>query len=224
MTSTAPARPAKITVGERTRNSILETAVDLASLQGLEGLTIGRLAEELEMSKSGLFAHFGSKEELQLATVEAASARFIREVWAPAMKAERGLSRLRALCDSWLSYAERRVFPGGCFFASASAEFDGRPGPVRDRIAALMKEWLDALSGAIERAQATGEVDGKVDPMQIAFELHALMSGANWAFQLHRDARAFERAHTAIRQRIDAIETRRRPRPAARRTKQKMRA
>ena len=206
MTSTVTARPAKISVGERTRNSILETAVDLASLQGLEGLTIGMLAEELKMSKSGLFAHFGSKEELQLATVEAASARFIREVWTPAMKADRGLTRLRALCDSWLSYAERRVFPGGCFFASASAEFDGRPGPVRDRIASLMKEWLDALSGAIERAQATGEVDREVDPMQVAFELDALMSGANWAFQLHRDERAFERARTAINQRIDAVE------------------
>lgn len=204
MTS-APTQSTRITVGERTRQSILETAVNLASLQGLEGLTIGMLAEELQMSKSGLFAHFGSKEELQLATVDAASQRFIREVWVPAMKAERGLRRLRALCDSWLSYAEGRVFPGGCFFASASAEFDGRPGPVRDRIATLMKEWLDALSGAIERAQATGEVDQRIDAAQVAFELHALMSGANWSFQLLRDEKAFDRARVAITQRIDAI-------------------
>jgi AcrR family transcriptional regulator len=196
----------RVSAGERTRNSILEAAVDLASLQGLEGLTIGILADELQMSKSGLFAHFGSKEELQLATVEAASERFIREVWTPAMKSERGLARLRALCDAWLSYAQRQVFPGGCFFASASAEFDGRPGLVRDRIATLMEDWLDALAGAVERAQATGEVDPHADPSQIAFELHSLMSGANWAFQLYRDPKAFRRARAAIEHRTAQIE------------------
>src|SRR5687767_8985814 len=118
--------------GERTRQSILERAVDLASLEGLEGLTIGRLADELKMSKSGLFAHFGSKEELQLATVEAASQRYVAEIFAPALKEPRGYPRLLAICDSWLSYIKRGVFPGGCFFAAASFEFDSRPGAVRD--------------------------------------------------------------------------------------------
>jgi AcrR family transcriptional regulator len=194
------------TVGQRTRKSILEAAVNLASLRGLEGLSIGSLADELKMSKSGLFAHFGSKEDLQLATVEEASARFIDAVWKPAMSAPRGLPRLRALCDSWLSYAERRVFPGGCFFAAASAEFDGRPGPVRDRIAALMKEWIDALAGAVKRAQETGEIDPDLDPTQIAFELHALMLGANWSLQLHQDEAAMRRARIAVDQRLASIE------------------
>jgi AcrR family transcriptional regulator len=205
MNAAATAAAARTRAGERTRHSILDAAVDLASLRGLEGLTIGTLAEELQMSKSGLFAHFGSKEELQLATIDAAAERFVAEVWAPAREADRGLPRLRALIDAWLSYAERQVFPGGCFFASASAEFDGRPGAVRDRIAHLMKEWLDSLAGAVQRAQATGQIAADADAEQIAFEIHSLMTGANWAFQLHRDVKAFQRARTAIEQRIAAI-------------------
>src|ERR687891_926671 len=121
--------------GNRTRDAILGRAMDLASLEGLEGLTIGRLALELSMSKSGLFAHFGSKEELQVATVEAARAIFIREVIKPAFESTEGLQRLWKLCDIWLSYVQSGVFRGGCFFAAAAAEFDSRPGPVRDRIA-----------------------------------------------------------------------------------------
>jgi len=120
--------------GQRTRASILQRAVDLASLEGLEGLTIGRLAEELKMSKSGLFAHFGSKEELQLAAIDAAGQRFIDVVVKPAIEAPRGYPRLVAICNSWLDYVRRRVFPGGCFFAAASFEFDGRPGIVRDAV------------------------------------------------------------------------------------------
>src|SRR5687768_5303763 len=135
--------------GVRTRTSILDRAVDLASLEGLQGLTIGRLAEELGMSKSGLFAHFGSKEELQLAVIEAASERYIQEIFLPALALPRGFPRLMAICQSWLSYVERRVFPGGCFFAAASFEFDGRPGPVRDQIRKLMDEWIGALEKAI---------------------------------------------------------------------------
>jgi AcrR family transcriptional regulator len=131
--------------GDRTRRAILESAVHIASAEGLEGLTIGRLATELSMSKSGLFAHFGSKEELQIATVEAARAIFIHEVIKPAFDAAEGLPRLWKLCDIWLSYVQKGVFRGGCFFAAVAAEFDSRPGPVRDRIAEIMKEWLTAL-------------------------------------------------------------------------------
>src|SRR5215207_4541880 len=145
--------------GARTRQAILEAAVDIASEEGLEGLTIGRLAAALSMSKSGLFAHFGSKEELQLATVEAARAVFIREVVRPAFEAARGLPRLWSLCDIWLSYVQGGVFRGGCFFAAASAEFDSRPGPVRDRIAEIMKEWLTTLRNAIVEAQEAGQMD-----------------------------------------------------------------
>jgi AcrR family transcriptional regulator len=188
--------------GARTRQAILETAVDLASVEGLEGLTIGRLAAALSMSKSGLFAHFGSKEELQLSTVEAAREVFIREVVRPAFQAERGLPRLWRLCDIWLSYVQGGVFRGGCFFAAASAEFDSRPGPVRDRIAAIMKEWLETLRRAVVEAQAAGQLDREAAPAQLAFEFNALEIGANWAFQLHGDRQAFARAREAILERL----------------------
>ena len=189
-------------LGEKTRTAILEAAVHLASAEGLEGLTIGRLAAELSMSKSGLFAHFGSKEELQLATVEAARGVFIREVIRPAFEADEGLPRLWKLCDTWLAYVQGGVFRGGCFFAAASAEFDSRHGPVRDRIAAIMKEWLKALGRAVSDAQAAGHLDAGVEATQLAFEFNALELGANWAFQLHGDKQAFARARAAILERL----------------------
>ena len=122
------------TKGQRTRNSILEVAAALATEEGLEPLSIGRLAEATAMSKSGLFAHFGSKEELQLATVDHAAKLFVGEVIDPARGAPKGLARIWALCDHMIGYSERQVFPGGCFFAATSFEFNNRPGPVRDRI------------------------------------------------------------------------------------------
>jgi AcrR family transcriptional regulator len=193
--------------GERTRQSILDRAVDLASLEGLEGLTIGRLAEELNMSKSGLFAHFGSKEELQIATVQAASQRYIREIFAPALKIPRGYPRLLAICDSWLSYVRRGVFPGGCFFAAASFEFDSRPGAVRDLVRRLMDDWIGALEKAIRMARDEGHIDPNVDPPQLAFELNALFFGANFSFYLRSDEQAIERAERAIRARLEALRT-----------------
>jgi AcrR family transcriptional regulator len=193
--------------GERTRQSILEKAVDLASLEGLEGLTIGRLADELKMSKSGLFAHFGSKEELQLATVEAASQRYIAEIFAPALKEPRGYPRLLAICDSWLSYIKRGVFPGGCFFAAASFEFDSRPGAVRDFVRRLMDDWIGALEKAIRMAQAEGHLDRSVDPAQLAFELNSLFFGANFSYYLRNDTLALEKAERAVRTRLEALRT-----------------
>lgn len=184
--------------GEGTRKAILEAAVHIASAEGLEGLTIGRLAAELSMSKSGLFAHFGSKEDLQVATVEAARSIFIREVIRPSFEGEHGLLDLWHLCDTWLSYVESGVFRGGCFFAAVAAEFDSRPGPVRDRIAEIMKEWLATLRRAVADAQAAGELKSEVDPTQMAFEFNALELGANWAFQLYGDKQAFARAREAI--------------------------
>ena len=201
VTKTAAAKGRKAQ-GERTRNAILETAVHIASAEGLEGLTIGRLATELSMSKSGLFAHFGSKEELQVATVEAARAIFIREVIKPAFESTAGLQRLWKLCDIWLSYVQSGVFRGGCFFAAAAAECDSRPGPVRDRIAEIMKEWLAALRNAIIEAQEAGHLDKEIDATQLAFEFNSLELGANWAFQLYGDTRAFKRAREAIRERL----------------------
>jgi AcrR family transcriptional regulator len=193
--------------GERTRKAILETAVHIASAEGLEGLTIGRLAQQLSMSKSGLFAHFGSKEDLQVATVEAARAIFIHEVIKPAFESAQGLLRLWKLCDIWLAYVQSGVFRGGCFFAAAAAEFDSRPGPVRDRIAEIMKEWLSTLRKAIVEAQNAGQLNKQIDATQLAFEFNSLELGANWAFQLYGDTRAFKRAREAIRERLSRYAT-----------------
>jgi AcrR family transcriptional regulator len=198
--------------GERTRQSILDRAVDLASLEGLEGLTIGRLAEELKMSKSGLFAHFGSKEELQIATIDAAAKRFIAEIYSPALQEPRGYPRLLAICRSWLSYLRRGVFPGGCFFAAASFEFDGRPGPVRDIVRRLMDDWIGALEKAIGMAIEEGHFDPAVDPAQLAFELNSLFFGANFSFYLRNDASAIDRAERAVGQRLESLRVKKRKR------------
>jgi AcrR family transcriptional regulator len=211
-TATSKARQAK---GDRSRLAILEVAVHLASVEGLDGLTIGRLASETGMSKSGLFAHFGSKEDLQLATVDAARSIFIEKVIRPAFEAKKGLPRLRRLCEIWFAYAENHVFRGGCFFAAASAEFDSRPGRVRDRIAVIMKEWLEVLRWAIVDAQEAGQIDLKVEAIQLAFEINALEMGANWAFQLFRDKQAFTRARTAVLERLRSHSTRSIARPSS---------
>ncbi len=197
-----PAAKARQAQGDRSRQAILEVAVHLASAEGLEGLTIGRLATTTRMSKSGLFAHFGSKEELQLATIEAARSIFIKNVILPALELEPGLPRLLKLCELWLDYANREIFRGGCFFTAASAEFDSRPGPVRDRIAEIMKEWLAGLMRTVVEAQKANQLDKKVDPAQLVFEINALEMGANWAFQLHGDKQAFGRARLAIFERL----------------------
>src|SRR6202045_5196108 len=188
--------------GLKTRRAILRKAVDLASVEGLEGLTIGKLASALRISKSGLFAHFGSKEDLQCAAVEAAREIFIEKVVRPAHEF-RGLKRLQALCENWLSYGEGKVFPGGCFFSAASLEFDDRPGRVRDRIVELMKKWLGHLEQAARDAQSAGEIRKDMDVGQLPFEIKALAMGANWSSRLFRDPNAFRAARAAILQRID---------------------
>jgi AcrR family transcriptional regulator len=184
--------------GNRTRDAILGRAMSLASLEGLEGLTIGRLATDLGMSKSGLFGHFGSKEELQLATLEAANGVLWREVVEPAVEIESGLDRLRALIEGYVGYLQREVFPGGCFLSAAAAEFDGRPGPVRDAIVVASRAWRNELEGQAGIAVARGELPEGTDPSQLAFELNALADGANATYQLHGDRRAFDRARIAI--------------------------
>ncbi len=191
--------------GELTRRSILGEAVQLASVQGLEGLSIGQLAEATGLSKAGLFAHFGSKEDLQLATVQAARSIFIEQVVSPVLETPEGLPRLVALCRHWLDYAEREVFRGGCFFASAASEFDGRPGPVRDLIAAIMIEWVEALERMAREAMESGHLKKGTDIKQLAFELQALMTGANAGFQLHRNPVAFRRARIALRERLKSV-------------------
>lgn len=201
------AEPERLAKGARTRESILRVAVDLASVEGLEGVTIGRLAEELEMSKSGLFAHFGSKEELQLATVDAARIIFVDRVIRPALDAPQGISRLWQLCENWLQYVEDRVFKGGCFFAAASFEFDSRKGPVRDAIAAAMREWLSILARAVEGAKKARHLKSSVNPEQFAFEIYSLAIGAHWGFQLLEDKKALAQVRATIRDRINAQAT-----------------
>lgn len=193
--------------GGRTRQNILEAAVDIASAEGLEGLTIGRLATQLSMSKSGLFAHFGSKEDLQLATVDIARARFINDVIRPAFEAEIGILRLWKLCDTWLGHVQGGACSGGCFFAAAASEFDSRPGQVRDRIAEIMKEWLGTIRKAIVETQEAGQLSKDVDPIQLAFEFNSFELGANWAFQLYGDKQAFARAREAMLERLHRYAT-----------------
>jgi AcrR family transcriptional regulator len=181
--------------GAATRAAILERAVDLASAEGLEGLTIGRLAADLEMSKSGLFSHFGSKRELQLATVEAAARRFRGAVIEPAAAAPDGAPRLRAMLNAYLDHLEEGAYSGGCFWGATSAEYDDRPGPVRDAIAAALDRWL----GELER-QAT--LAGIEEPGRTAFELYALVMGANSRFRISGDRRVFAYARDAVERRL----------------------
>jgi AcrR family transcriptional regulator len=191
--------------GRRTRREILGTAVDLGSREGLETLTIGRLAAHSGVSKSGLFAHFGSKQELQLATIDAARVIFLREVIEPASSASAGLPRLRATLAAWLDYFRRDVFPGGCFFQAASLEFDGRPGPVRDRVLEVMSQWLARLATLVREA---GVADGS-QADQLAFELNAIGLATNWHRQLLGDDRALDRAEAAFERLLDNRRARR---------------
>jgi AcrR family transcriptional regulator len=194
--------------GRRTRESILATAVDIASVEGLEGLTIGRLASELGMSKSGLFAHFGSKEDLQLATIDAARQIFIAEVVDTAREAEPGLPRLVTLLEHKIAYLRREVFRGGCFFETVRAEYDSRqPGPVRDSVTEQFEGWQKLLARRISAAQSAGQLDPDVDPEQLAFEFDALAMAANVRFQFDRDLQVFDRAQRAIEARLQTVTT-----------------
>jgi len=191
--------------GRRTRESILAAAVELSTIDGLEGLTIGRLASELGMSKSGLFAHFGSKEELQLAALETARDIFVERVVAPVREAEPGLARLYALLEHWLTYLREEGMGAGCFFDAVRPEYSSRPpGAVRDKIAAQFADWDKLLADRVRAAQRTGQLDPGADAEQLAFELDAFGSAANVRFQLDRDPAVFDRTRRAMRDRIDA--------------------
>ncbi|MER6946682.1 TetR/AcrR family transcriptional regulator [Nonomuraea sp. NPDC000554] len=185
-----------------TRATILDRCVGLASTEGLEGLTIGRLATELGMSKSGVLGHFGSKEALQLAVLDRAGQVFRAEVWERALPELPGMPRLRALCDASISYLERGVFPGGCFFTAAAHEFDGRKGAVRDAVRARFDAWRGRLRKETQRAVDAGDLPGDTDPDQVVFELLGMLMALNHALQLHRDDRAPARARRAVATRL----------------------
>ena len=190
--------------GERSRAAILREAAQLATVEGIEGLSIGRLAREVGMSKSGLIAHFGSKQELQLATIEKASAIFNEQVVEPALAEPTGLGRLEALAERFLGHVEDRVFPGGCFFASVAMEMDTHPGPVRDEALRFAEEWGRLLEAAARDAQSDGALDEAEDAEQLAFELDAYLLLANAQFVAGGEKAALDRARRAIRSRLGA--------------------
>jgi len=193
--------------GDSTRRAILGRAMQLASAEGLEDLSIARLAGDLGMSKSGLFAHFGSKEQLQLSTVRAARRVFSDEAVTPALAAKKGIERLDALIAAWHEYISSDTFAGGCLLMEAAAEFDNRPGPVRDLIAETMGMWMGLLVEQAERAVERGELAAGTDPAQLAWELHAFGLALNWDRQLNDASGAPDRAATAVRTRLEAAAT-----------------
>jgi AcrR family transcriptional regulator len=188
--------------GERTRGAILSAAASLATVEGLEGLSIGHLAGAIGMSKSGLYAHFGSKLELQLATVDEAERIFDGEVMQPAHAARPGLAQLAAVCEAFLGYVQRRIFPGGCFFAATALEMGTRPGPVRDRVAAFQSGFAATLRTFAATALEQHELPAREDPDRLAFELHAILLAADAKFVLYDDPAVLDMARQVVYQRL----------------------
>jgi AcrR family transcriptional regulator len=194
MTETRPMR------GQDTRRAILREAVQVGTAEGLDRLTIGRLATALGASKSGVFGLFGSKEELQLAAIEEAKASFITEVIGPALRQPSGIGRLETLCEAWLEHTSKDAAAGGaCFFLSVGAEYGSRPGRVRDAIVSVWRQWHDFHRQTIVEAQQLGEIRADTDPVQLAFELSAFERSAASDRTLFDDTEVFERARTAMR-------------------------
>lgn len=188
--------------GNQTRRLVLGRAMEIASVEGLEGLSLGRLAGELSLSKSGVFALFGSKEGLQLAVVKAATEVYIRHVIQPSRELPPGVVRVWRLCEAYLRYSRDRIFSGGCFFTSVSVEFAARTGPVHDAIAKAFNDWGRYVEQTIERARLSGEFRPDLDVPQLAFEVIALMETADGHSLLQRDPAAYRRAGTAILRRL----------------------
>jgi AcrR family transcriptional regulator len=188
--------------GQRTRGAILRTAASLATIDGLEGLSIGNLATATGISKSGLYAHFGSKQELQLATVAEAERIFDAEVVQPALTARPGLAQLAAVCEAYLGYLQRRVFPGGCFFAATALEMGTHPGPVKERIAAVQAGFTATLGAFAATAIEQHELPARENPNRLAFELHAILLAADTKFVLHDDPTVLDLARQVVHQRL----------------------
>ena len=181
------------------RSAAVTAAVDLASVEGLEGITIGRLASDLEMSKSGLIGRFGDKEALQRAVLAAAIDRFTDAVWRPAARIDPGLPRLEAIVDAWIGHLRAGVFPGGCFVTTASVEYDARPGALHDDVAAAVRRWLGVLEAEARSARDAGDLPADRDPADVAFELHSLASGGGVASRLLADPAGLDRTRAAMR-------------------------
>jgi len=181
--------------GEETRQAILSRAFELANVDGLSTLSIGRLAEATGLSKSGLFAHFGSKEALEVAVVEEAARQFVQDVMVPALRHPRGEPRIRAMFDRWIAWGQR---PGGCFFVGASAELDDRPGPPRDALVRASRDWIDSIATAARIAVTEGHFRADLDPEQFAFEAYGLMMGLHTFLRFLRDPASLDRAQQAF--------------------------
>jgi AcrR family transcriptional regulator len=189
--------------GVQSRQTILHAAAHLATTRGLEGLSIGELAGHIGMSKSGLYAHFKSKEELELATIETAAEIFGREVLSPARESPAGLARVRALTEAFLGHLERRVFPGGCFFATVAAQLASHPGRPRDRVTGMMRLWEAQFVDALGEAVRADELPGGADVDQLVFEITAMLVRANFAWIQTGDAGVLGRARAGIRHVIE---------------------
>jgi AcrR family transcriptional regulator len=195
--------------GQLSRTTILLTAAKLATMKGLDGLSIGDLAAEVGMSKSGLYAHFKSKEDLELATIETAVDIFDREVLRAAMSAPAGLQRLRALAEAFLAHLDRRVFPGGCFFAAVAMELDTRPGPARDRVVEVQQMWGSLLTQCFLDAMSAREIDSKSDVAQAVFETSAMLLAANFQFVMTQDPTPLTQAKRGVENILSRLNARR---------------
>jgi AcrR family transcriptional regulator len=191
-------RHAASTKGSDTRQRILDRALALASSTGIEGLTLGTLASSLELSKSGLFAHFRSREALQVAVLEAAAERFRQFVVIPALRTPRGEPRLRALITKWVEWGSAEFQPGGCIFVSASAELDDRPGKVRDVLVQSQLDWSAMIAQAVRSAIEEGHFRADVDPEQFAFEIYGIALSYHHHKRLLRQSGSFARAQAAF--------------------------
>jgi AcrR family transcriptional regulator len=189
--------------GEKSRERALEVAIRLAAIEGLERLSLSRLARAAGLSKSGLFGLFGSKEDLQFAIIDKAREVFMHEVVIPALAAREGAPRLRALCEGYLDHIALREWPSGCFFASVAAEVGGRPGPIRDRVARDQKQWASLLRQSATRAAELGQLRSEDAPEQLAFELGAMLTGADITYLLHRDPEILVRVRSALQSRLE---------------------
>jgi AcrR family transcriptional regulator len=189
---------ASLSKGQASRDTILRTAATLATTRGLDGLSIGDLASAVGMSKSGLYAHFKSKEELELATIATAATIFDSEVIQPVTAVSAGIERLKALANSFLSHLERKVFPGGCFFAAVAAELDTRPGPARDRVLEVLNSWVSLLRQCILDAQGQGEIDVRAEVGQVVFEIQAMLLAANFLFVMTNDPARLTQARRGV--------------------------
>jgi AcrR family transcriptional regulator len=208
MTETGSAVDGRVARGDETRRLVLRRTVDIASVEGLDALSIGRLATELKLSKSGVFALFGSKQELQLATVRAAARVYEEKVVRPALdSAPAGVGRLWRLCESWLEYSRGRVFPGGCFFYGVLAEYDAREGAVHDALARAQRFWVTLVERCAEEARDLGELRQDTDVPQLAFELIALMEMANAQSVMHGEQGVYQRARVGIAARLACLVT-----------------